>query len=270
MEKFKQIFKNLFKTNFTKDDFSQLATACKKNDLKAVSELFAIKKIGYLHGASLEMIFSYACEAGNIDIVKYLLTSHNTKSSFHDMHINSTYWINPSCKNGQFDVIEYLFTSSDLKYHVDIHKGNDQAFIAACDGLNFDLIKYFTSSPKLKKHANIRTKNDSSFISICEDYIKAMSIDNIDFVRIALGSNIHKINAYSEPKIIKDIIDYFILELKIPKSEAIENFLQKKLKEQNNTAKEINTMFDYRDLTESLNHNISPLNHIKPYKKIKL
>jgi ankyrin repeat protein len=280
MEKFKQIFKHFLKPQFNEDDFKHLSSICKVGDIKALDTLFTLKKIKTkpLIKPTLKLAFEYACERGHFDIVEYLLTSPHTKHSFHNIHIENDYWVQETCLNGKTDIIKFLLSSPKLNTHADIFV--DKIFMLACETLNFELIKFCTSSPELKNHAKSYLNNDAAFLSICNDYLNALSIKDKDpkdltiSMMFKLGMTTKK--PYSNLDMIKNIIEYFVLDLNIPKSKTIENFLTTYHQQYLSTNDEydykkiIEKIFNMRDVKEFLNDGNQNNEFTPTSKRIKL
>jgi hypothetical protein len=60
-----------------------------------------------------------------------------------------------SCRFGNLDEVRYLLTSPELQIHADAEKFIDSGLELACSGGHLELIKYLLFSPELKKNANL-------------------------------------------------------------------------------------------------------------------
>ena len=90
-----------------------------------------------------------------------------------------------ACENGQLEVVKYLLTSPELTEHADIHTENDLGFRLACEEGRLEVVKYLLASDELTEHAKIHARNDEGFIWACRsghlEVIKYLIIDmNID------------------------------------------------------------------------------------------
>lgn len=117
---------------------------------------------------TLNSEFNTACRNGQLDIVKYLLTSHDLEKHAK-INANDGWGFIWACQNGYLDIIKYLLTSPDLKKHVRISTQNYYGVYWACQGGHLDVVEYLLSSPELKKHANIHANNDLAFIGACKN-----------------------------------------------------------------------------------------------------
>jgi ankyrin repeat protein len=101
-----------------------------------------------------------ACKKGNLDQVKYLLTSPelDTHASINYSNNNNTV-LTEACWYGHLEIVDYLLTSPDLIEKADIHFNDDQSLIFACYEGKLDVVKYLLTSTKLMVHANINARN---------------------------------------------------------------------------------------------------------------
>lgn len=110
-----------------------------------------------------------ACFDGELEKVKYLLTSHelkfNAQAQCHDGDYDLSFPLKQAAFNGHFEIIKYLLTSPDLNEHADIHFENDDAFYIACTRGHLDIIKYMLTSPELKEHADISIAGGGNVLS---------------------------------------------------------------------------------------------------------
>lgn len=174
-----------------------------------------------------------ACNYGELDKVKYLLTSPELKI-YPDINYHHGIPLSYACMNEHMDIIKYILTSSEITNHADIHINNENALYTAANNGSFDLIKYLISSPDLKDYANIHYDKDIAFTIL---------VDNEE----------------------TDIITYLIFDYKIEKTIDISNYLNDK---PTNFKKEINELFNKRELLITLEKDLSSDTINK--KKIKL
>ena len=276
MRKFTEIFRSFLKPNFTENDFLTLSMASMDGDIKTIKDLFKKKKIKSTHDYSLSSIFNRVCEKGYLDIVQYLLTSPDTKESFHDIHIKDDYWIKQVCENGHLDIAKYLFTSTELNNNAKVNTNDNIAFISSCDSLNFNIIRFLTSSDNIKENVNIHAQNDKAFISLCRDYYtyELMKSNKRMYMKIMFGRDFpgNKAENLAKPNLIMEILEYFIFNLNIPKTDAILNYLDEESrdKEKNIFKAALNAKFDMRDFHNSLQEELVINEDKKPTRRIKL
>lgn len=158
-----------------------------------------------------------------------------------------------ACMNGNLDRIKYLFNSSDINFHPNINVDKEMALRAACMNGHLEVVKYLVTSEDLKKHANI-----------CFDKGTPLAVaainNNLHIVKYFLETPQFKKNrkymnedtafmaAYNKNHL--DIISYFIYERNIKKPKF----------EIGTINKDVNTMFDKRDLKNSLDVELSEKN----------
>lgn len=274
MNKLKDIFKNFYQKDFTRDDFDVLLKASENGNLDVIEKLFLSKKIKSTDNYNLEAVFNKACINGHLHVVKYFLNSENTKNIFDRIHIKNDSWIKNTCENGNLNIIKYLFCSDELKFHPNIHVRDDEAFVAACNGLNFELIKFLAASKELKEHSNIHAQNDYAFISICNDYYRASTFNKRTYMKYAFMRDNYgnKANNLANPALIMEIIKYFIYDLNIEKNNNIIDYLNSFSKEDKavDLQRTINAMFDNRDLHNSLVSELVTNKEKPTHKRLKL
>jgi len=93
-----------------------------------------------------------------------------------------------ACRAGDLDIVKYLLTCSDLKEHADIHAQDDEGFREACWSGHLEVVKYLLTSQDLAEHADIHAQQDSGFLNAC--YNKNFHI--LDYLVIEYNMNISK------------------------------------------------------------------------------
>jgi len=196
----------------------------------------------------------------------------NGSQSSYNLHFTK------ACLEGDLEVVKYLLTSPDLKEHADIHTRDDQGFIYACEKRNFELIKYLLTSPELKEHANIHTKDDLALLYATSegriDIVKFLtsSPDLKEHIDIHLDPFQPFTTACANEKL--DILQYYIFELKIEKTSQMDFYLNDK--ENHFTSLGINTnfintvreMFNIREVKNELTTELDKNNNNE--KKLKI
>ena len=128
--------------------------------------------------------------------------------------------LNNVCISGNLEIVRYLLTSPDLKEHADIHTNDTDTSLQYASAFgHLGLVKYLLTSPDLKEYGHIHSENDKLFISACSDKNKKM-------------------------------LEYFIFDYMIEKTEHIENHLIEH--DYKNDYEDILMMFEKRDLEEKL------------------
>lgn len=141
--------------------------------------------------------FHLSCIKGDLDLVKYLLTSP-ILHQHADIHFEKDECIILACRHGQLEVLQYLLTSSDLVTHPDVHAQKGAGFQWACTNGHLEIIKYFFFDPSINDNFNLEKHS-------YEAIIRAIHADQIKIVEYILN----------EPEINKHNFNYnkgFILE----------------------------------------------------------
>lgn len=177
------------------------------------------KEFGELNQFKLNTCLTSACEKGDLETVRFLLTSKKLKSNSDIRYFDYMGFIS-ACTYGKLEVVRYLLTSTELKEHADINAQNDFAIRSTCNTKHLEIIKYLLTSPELKKHANIHASNDDAFKNayIAENY---------------------------------NVLQYLILDFKIERTHEIDNFIKE------NPNEDIEKIFAMRNLNKSLNKELA-------------
>lgn len=187
-----------------------------------------------------------ACKNGDLDQVKYLLTSPDLDEHASINYSNDTNSpLTEACWYGHIDIVDFLLTSSELEHKADIHFRDDQPLRFACYQGKLDVVDYLLTSYKLKDHANINIEvNEGSLGSACDG-------ENLNVIKYLIESDKlkEKINIESIYRALEslrftqktDIVEYFIFNETIDLcniirevtsnwsiSEEIEKMLQRK------------------------------------------
>jgi ankyrin repeat protein len=160
-----------------------------------------------------------ACEQGDLEKVKFLLTSTRLSNHANVNYFDSIGFI-CACIYGQLEVVRYLLTSPELKEHANINVQNNLAIKRVCFTSHVDVIKYLLTSSELSIHADIHADADDAFK-----------------------------NAYIAQH--HNVLQYLILEFKIQRTEEIDKFIKE------NPNEEIEKMFVLRELNDSLEKELN-------------
>ena len=159
--------------------------------------------------------FRWACENGEFENVKYLLTSPDLKENA-DIHADDDWGFIFACQNGHLDIVKYLLTSPDLKEHADIHAEDDLGFIYACSKGNLDIVKYLLTSPELKDHANIHADDCAGFRLACHSNHLAVIKFQVFDMNLQLSFEVKRIiNSLSNKDEIFNLFDKRDFERKL-------------------------------------------------------
>lgn len=104
---------------------------------------------------NLDDAFIWACLQGQLDKIKYLLTSPELKIHA-DIHTEGDNGLMLAFRKNHFDIIKYLLTSKDLKDHANIYNNNCQPFERACLHSNQEVLEYLVLDYKIEKTKEIQ------------------------------------------------------------------------------------------------------------------
>lgn len=121
-----------------------------------------------------------ACFIGELDKIKYLLTSPDLKMKADLKHDNYGVFLT-ACLRGHMDIVRYFLTSPELKDHPKINVQKSEGLMRAAITGNLDLVKYLLTSPDLKEHANIHAQKGQVLIEACK-------VDNATVLQYLLTS----------------------------------------------------------------------------------
>jgi ankyrin repeat protein len=182
---------------------------------------------------TLEYEVLQACEIGDLEAVKYLLTSNELRIN-PSPQCSSNTGLHNACENGYLEIVKYLLTSPDLKEHADIHSSDNWALQGACYYNHFEIIKYLLTSPDLKEHANIYATDcqvfkdacinaDEGDYSIVDYLLQSPDLDN--HIDIHFNDDMFFKDAVTNGQI--ELIQHFIFNFDFEKTKDIENFLKR-------------------------------------------
>lgn len=219
-----------------------------------------------------------ACNQGNLEVIRYVLTSPELKHHA-DINTDNGFGLQAACEYGDLTIVKYLIHSPELKENIIINGNIDEGFLGAClldDQRGFRLVEYLLTSPELKQHADINIDNGQGFIVAVNrnnlklakyltsspdltTHINPHTKDDLAFMLIMQ-------NALLEDKNL-DILNYLIFDLNIQKTEKIGVLLEsqkyrKGLGISPRTKKHdlidtVNKLFETRDLNKELSNELS-------------
>lgn len=220
------------------------------------------EKIKLLRLERLNSSLISACEDGDLETVKIVLTSENL-----DLHAdvlghvgsvinyNLKFPLSAACKEGHLEIVKYLLTSPDLKQHADVEQFQYYAVFEACTYGHLDIIKYFFTSPDLKEQIDINIVNDGSTLlneAACRGRVELVKF-LLESPELKEHSNIHEHHDFAFTVALnynteqhRELIKYLIFDFNIAKTDDIKKHLEE------NPNKEVEKWFEARELNKSL------------------
>lgn len=181
--------------------------ACDSGDLEKVKLLLTSSKLTEnvdIHTYD-DMGFQRACRNGHLDVVKYLLTSPELKEHAN-ISTDDDWGFQKACEYGHLDVVRYLLTSPDLKERADIHAGGEEGFHLACENGHLSIVQYLLTSDELQEHADIHARDNNGFRCACE-YEK---LEVVQYLLTSLELKEHNyVTDYIDFNSIQDFADEF-------------------------------------------------------------
>lgn len=139
----------------------KLMLACKSGDLEHVkylltsSELDIHASINIDDDTKRDSPLAEACWCGHLDVVEYLLTSSDLEEKA-DISFRGYIALKFACYQGHLDVVKFLLTSPKLKTHAKLNGRSEQSpLLNACDGERFEVVKYLMESDELDEKPNL-------------------------------------------------------------------------------------------------------------------
>jgi ankyrin repeat protein len=210
--------------------------------------------------------YLYACRFGWLDIVQYLLTSPELKyhQNIHSRNRMGDTGLQIACKYGHVNIVEYLLTSPELKEHAFVNDNDYWALHLACEHGHLEVIKYLFNSGSLKKY-NINENGQDILNLACEN-------GSLEVVKFLLTNTELKDTADLDIALFSsswnqciEIAQYLIMDLNAPKKN---NTMKQLLQYQESFARNVENMFNARDLNQELKSDLD--NHKIDRSKVKL
>lgn len=161
------------------------------------------QNISLMNKPSLNQTYLHACEKGDLELIKFILTSKDLKKHANPYIFNDG-CLSIACKENYIEIVKYFLTTNDLERILNIHTDNEKPLQTACYKGNYEIAKYLLTSQELKEHANITNNNDEILIATC----KGANVDLLDYLLTSsdLTNNL-TINKKIIPNLIKIILD---------------------------------------------------------------
>ena len=136
---------------------------CSAGDLESIKKILSKNSVKELDCENKGL--KYAAMYGNLNIIKYLLTSDELSTHSTLLYEKDTICaLGYACEYNQLEIVKYLLTSSELKKPSNVHHIDDYPFITSVVRGNLDVIKYLIFDYKIKQ-----TKIIYEFLKYQED-----------------------------------------------------------------------------------------------------
>ena len=261
-----------------------LKKACYENDIDKIKyifesdvldEIFGIGKSGILSDTLEELekiildadLIKKCCELNHVEILKYFLSYCNGMNAFtiEDLQSQLNEGAVMACQKDSVEALDYILNSRDIELHAKID--TDAMFFYACANNCIRVLDFLFKEPKIEHEMDFAIRSNEILKLACA----YSDLNTIKFI-LHYPEFQNKINIHVEQDnpfslLInnrkEDVIEYFIFELKINKTEDISNLLEKKKR------LDIEKMFETRDLKNELNFELKDnVNNV--VKKIKV
>jgi ankyrin repeat protein len=213
----------------------------------------------------LNELFVNACITGELDVVKYLLTS--PELNIHaQINYNQNDGLYFATVQNHVPIVEYLLTSPELTEKANIvdknSNGGNDPFISCCAEGHIYLLKLFLTSPKIKKRVLLSEREDEALHYATKnnqfEVVKYL-MTSPDLWRKA-NPDLAFRKAYENGNL--EMVKYLIFELNIKRSPYIRLYMGR------NPNDTIDSWFDMKELNQDLKSELLTNESIQ--KKLKL
>lgn len=140
----------------TQDISTLVRSAIRQDSFPIVQYLLSLPKLKPNTDLDIDEIFIDACGKGNLNIIKYLLTSPELIQHANIHAKDNAYKIIDSpiltaTSHGHIEVVKYLLSSSELKEHADVHANHDEVFRLAVNNNYLSILEYLIFEYKINK-----------------------------------------------------------------------------------------------------------------------
>lgn len=136
--------------NINYNNFGPLKYACKKNNWKIIEYLVAspeLKEKAFIHRTLWSEI-----DSNNINLIKYLL--NNVSNPYLSEALEIVFV--QACQNGNLDTVKLVVTSKELKANTNIHSCIEEAFCKALRAENKDILQYLIFDLEIEKTRKLK------------------------------------------------------------------------------------------------------------------
>ena len=223
--------------------------------------------------ASINYDYLEACSSGNIDVVRYLLTSSDLQVKVWENNQFVFCNYNPAVKandseglrrailRGKLEIVKYLLTSDDLKEHADIHAANDYALRTSCEYGFLDIVKFLLEDLELKDSGAIHAVNDYGLVMSSfrgHDHLVKYLLNTAVFNDDALFETL---TCAAEEGHLK-IVSYLVFEYNIEYTQKIKDWFLK-IREHGAQKHIFNSIMATEEMFKSRDEKINLINCIK-------
>jgi ankyrin repeat protein len=201
-------------------------------------------------------------------MVKNVIMKKSYYEQYHDATINQlNLALHTACKNNDIELVKFLLTSHELENHANIFSIELTGFQWACYVGNIELVKYFVSSTELEKNIDISSDEYGGLTSAC----LGGHLDIVQYFLEVIGKNLDNLNDIYGECLLKaavnkhyNIISFIVINKNLQRNQQINQFLQEHPDEN------IEKFFALRDLNKNLNNELMVVENKHNIKKIKL
>lgn len=153
-------YREIYEKRLEKNEIRAVTTCCERNTLDVLKYLVNTRRYDYdidfkKSERSYESMLCTAAQRGHLEIVDYLLTTTDT---INIARYDDEDAYHSACYYGNLEVVKYLLSSPKLTKHIDKSVDSDRAFYLACNdtkGINIPLLEYLIIDKNLEMTSNI-------------------------------------------------------------------------------------------------------------------
>jgi ankyrin repeat protein len=264
MSKYDKEFKTLSDQDLNDFLNSVYLDACEKGDLDQLKYILTSPELEK-HANLNEyycFVLNFACDDGKLEFANYLLNFDNYQTIIADRNVGLIL----ASGNGHLDIVRYMLTTPIIKDTYNNQDDLDLSLQSACGEGHLEVVRYLLTSPELENHADIHFRYDNPLNN-------AIFQEKIEIVKYLLTSpeleDKADIHANNDHMFITaayyhriEILRYLIFDLNLERTKYINNSLEKEPR------KEIEDMFNLRELNKSLSSELDTKNKNNKRSKI--
>jgi hypothetical protein len=244
----------------------EVYNACKNGDVNFLKNFLDSDLFKYSNQISVNQMLIHSCFNNQLEVVKCIFDSGECRKGFKILSEVSEL-LKTTCEKGYFELSKFLLEQPEFK---DKNANSYAPMVAALYASSFGhlnilkyVIKSFTDDPLLNKGL----KNGSILEAACEEgkleIVKYLMESQDLIIKFNLQDNNNQLFRATYEHNQFEVLRYFIFDLNLEKTETIKEYMSHVFK------KDVDNMFNIRDLNKSLNKELSHQSD-NSFKKLKV